>query len=112
VSYHIEITREALRALAKLDKPMRRRLQSAIDRLQNDPHPNGSIALQGLRGAFRVRVGDYRVIYTVDDGRLLVVVVDLGHRRENYRDLRAKAQSITGEVLRCAAPRPGRRRTP
>jgi mRNA interferase RelE/StbE len=86
VSYQIEITREALRALAKLDKPVRRRLQIAIDGLLNDPHPNGSIALQGLRGAFRVRVGDYRVIYTVDDGRLLVVVVDLGHRREIYRD--------------------------
>jgi mRNA interferase RelE/StbE len=84
VSYQIEITREALRALAKLDKPVRRRLQIAIDGLLNDPHPNGSIALQGLRGAFRVRVGDYRVIYTVDDGRLLVVVVDLGHRREIY----------------------------
>jgi mRNA interferase RelE/StbE len=57
---------------------VRRRLQIAIDGLQN-PHPNFSIALQGLRGAFRVRVGDYRVIYTVDGGRLLVVVVDIGH---------------------------------
>lgn len=87
MSYQIEITREALRALVKLDKPVRRRIQATIDRLQADPHPQGSIALHGLHGAFRVRVGDYRVIYTVDDGQLLVVIVDLGHRREIYRDL-------------------------
>jgi len=87
VTYRIEITRDALRALVKLDKPVRRRLQAAIDKLADDPHPSGAIALQGVYGAYRVRVGDYRVIYTVDDGRLVVVVVDLGHRRGNCRDL-------------------------
>jgi mRNA interferase RelE/StbE len=87
LTYRIEITREALRALAKLDRPIRRRLQTAIDRLKVDPRPRGAIALQGLRGAYRIRVGDYRVIYTVEDGRLLVVVVDLGHRGESYRQL-------------------------
>jgi mRNA interferase RelE/StbE len=43
---------------------------------------NSRIALRGVRGAYRLRVGDYRVIYTMADGRLVVVVVDLGHRRE------------------------------
>lgn len=87
MTYRIEITRDALRALAKLDKPIRRRIQAAIDRLKTDPRPSGAIALQGLSGAYRVRAGDYRVIYTVEDARLLVLVVDLGHRREIYRDL-------------------------
>lgn len=87
MSYHIEIARDALRALSKLDKPIRRRLQTAIDRLGNDPRPNGAIALQGLPGAYRVRVGDYRVIYTVEDDQLVVLVVDLGHRREIYRQI-------------------------
>jgi mRNA interferase RelE/StbE len=85
VSYQIEITREALRALSKLDKPIRRRVQSAIDALEADPRPHGTIALQGLRGAYRIRIGDYRVIYTINDDQLVVVVVDLGHRSEVYR---------------------------
>jgi mRNA interferase RelE/StbE len=85
--YRIEITRDALRALAKLDKPVRRRVQVAIDGLGENPRPSGVIAMQGLRGAYRLRVGNYRMIYTVDDNRLVVLVVDLGHRREIYRDL-------------------------
>jgi mRNA interferase RelE/StbE len=85
--YRIEVTRDALRAVAKLDKPVRRRVQVAIDGLGENPRPSGVVALQGLRGAYRLRVGNYRVIYTVDDNRLVVLVVDLGHRREIYRDL-------------------------
>jgi mRNA interferase RelE/StbE len=85
--YRIEVTRDAMRALAKLDKPVRRRVQVAIDGLGENPRPSGVIALQGVHGAFRLRVGNYRVIYTVDDHRLVVLVVDLGHRREIYRDL-------------------------
>jgi mRNA interferase RelE/StbE len=85
--YRIEITREALRALTKLDKRVRRRVQAAIDGLSEQPRQPGVLALRGLRRAYRLRVGDYRVIYTVDDGRLTVLVVDLGYRREIYRDL-------------------------
>jgi mRNA interferase RelE/StbE len=85
--YRIEVTLDALRALAKLDKPVRRRVQVAIDGLGQNHRPSGVIALQGLRGAYRLRVGNYRVIYTVDDNRLVVLVVELGHRREIYRDL-------------------------
>ncbi len=48
--YRIELTRDALRALAKLDKPVRRRVQGAIDRLADDPHPAGMIALRGAPG--------------------------------------------------------------
>jgi mRNA interferase RelE/StbE len=84
--YRIELTRDALRALAKLDKPVRRRVQGAIDRLADDPHPAGMIALRGAPGAFRIRVGDYRVIYVLHDDRLLVVVIDIGHRRDVYRN--------------------------
>jgi mRNA interferase RelE/StbE len=85
--YRIEVTRDALRALAKLDKSVRRRVQAAIDGLGECPRPSSVIALQGHRGAYRLRVSNYRVIYTVDDDRLVVLVVDLGHRLEIYRDL-------------------------
>ena len=86
-SYRIELTRDALRALAKLDKPVRRRVQGAIDRLADDPHPAGMIALRGAPGAFRIRIGDYRVIYVLHDDLLLVVVIDIGHRRDVYRNV-------------------------
>jgi mRNA interferase RelE/StbE len=85
--YRIELTRDALRALAKLDKPVRRRVQGAIDELAADPRPAGMVALRGFAGAFRIRVGDYRIVYTLDDGRLLIVVIDVGHRREIYRSI-------------------------
>ena len=87
IRYSIEITRDALKALGKLDKPIRRRLQSAIDELQHEPRPAGMIALKGQTGVYRIRVGDYRVLYTIRDSELVVLIVDLGHRREIYDQL-------------------------
>jgi mRNA interferase RelE/StbE len=81
--YRIELRPAALRALRQLDPPVRRRLQGAIALLAQEPRPPAARALKGRFG-LRVRVGDYRVIYTVDDDVLLVVVVTLGHRREVY----------------------------
>lgn len=82
--YRIELRPAAVRALRKLDPPMRRRLQGAIALLAEDPRPPAARALKGRPG-LRVRVGDYRIIYTVKDDVLLVIVVTLGHRREIYR---------------------------
>jgi mRNA interferase RelE/StbE len=81
--YRIELRPAALRALHKLDPPVRRRLQGAIALLAQEPRPPATRALKGRPG-LRVRVGDHRVIYTVNDDVLLVVVVTLGHRREVY----------------------------
>lgn len=81
--YRIELRPAAVRALGKLDPPVRYRLQGAIALLAQDPRPPAARALQG-RAGLRVRVGDYRLIYTVADDVLLVVVVTLGHRREVY----------------------------
>jgi mRNA interferase RelE/StbE len=83
--YRIELTRDAVRGLAKLDKPVRRRIQGAIEKLADDPRPPGTIALQGAPGAFRIRVGEYRVIYTLHDDHLLITVIDIDHRRDIYR---------------------------
>lgn len=85
-SYRISITREAVRALGKPGKPVRRRVQTAIDRLAAEPRPPGARPLRGQPELLRLRVGDYRVVYTVRDQELVVLVVDLGHRREIYRD--------------------------
>ncbi|HEX9548311.1 MAG TPA: type II toxin-antitoxin system RelE/ParE family toxin [Acidimicrobiales bacterium] len=82
--YRIEVRPAALRALRKLDREIRPRIEGAIALLAEDPRPPASRPLRG-RDGYRVRVSDYRIIYTVQDDVLLVVVVTLGHRREVYR---------------------------
>ena len=81
--YRIELRPAAARALRKLDPPVGRRLQGAIALLAEDPRPPNARPLKGRPG-LRVRVGDYRIIYTVEDDVLLIVVVALGHRRDVY----------------------------
>lgn len=82
-TYRIELRPAAVRALRRLDPPVRHRVHGAIALLAQDPRPPGARALRGRPG-FRVRVGDYRIIYTVADDVLLIVVVTIGHRREIY----------------------------
>ncbi len=84
MSYRIEVRPAAARALKRIHPSDRKRVQGAIALLGRDPRPTGAKSLRG-RDGMRVRVGDYRIIYTVRDDVLLVVVVDLGHRREIYR---------------------------
>ncbi|MBJ7604476.1 MAG: type II toxin-antitoxin system RelE/ParE family toxin [Candidatus Dormibacteraeota bacterium] len=81
--YRIELRPAAVRALRKIDPSVRHRLQGVIALLAQDPRPPAARALNGRPG-LRVRVGDYRIIYTVNDDVLLVVVVTLGRRREVY----------------------------
>lgn len=81
--YRIEVTPAAARQLRKLDRGAALRIRGAIELLAVDPRPPGSRSLRGRPG-FRVRVGDYRLIYTVHDDVLLVVVLRLGHRRDVY----------------------------
>lgn len=82
--YEIQVRPAAVRALRKTAQADRERLQAAIALLAEDPRPPNSRRLTG-RSGYRVRVGDYRIIYTIDNGQLLIVVVTLGHRREVYR---------------------------
>ena len=82
--YRIEVRPAAVRALRRIDPTMRPRIEGAIALLAQDPRPPASRPLKG-RAGYRVRVGDYRIIYTVQDDVLLIVVVALGHRRDVYR---------------------------
>lgn len=81
--YRIELRPAAARALRKLDPPVARRLQGAISLLAQDPRPPAARALK-RRPGLRLRVGDYRIIYTIEDDVLLIVVVTVGHRRDVY----------------------------
>lgn len=83
MTYRVDVRPAAVRALRKVDHQDRPRIQAAIALLAEDPRPPAARALRG-RDGYRVRVGDYRILYTVDDGVLVVVVVTLGHRREVY----------------------------
>ncbi|WP_281786517.1 type II toxin-antitoxin system RelE/ParE family toxin [Aurantimicrobium sp. INA4] len=84
MTYRIELRPAAVRALEKIDHQDRNRIRGAIALLAENPRPPGARALQGRPG-FRVRVGDYRILYIIDDDVLLVVVVTLGHRRNVYQ---------------------------
>jgi mRNA interferase RelE/StbE len=82
--YRIEFRPAALRELRKIDRSMQPRLHGAIALLAQDPRPPASRPLRG-RDGYRLRVGDYRIIYTIDDGILMIVVVIIGHRRDVYQ---------------------------
>ena len=82
--FRIELRPAAVRALKEIHPEDRERIRGAIALLGQDPRPPKAIALSGRPG-FRVRVGDYRIIYTIQDDVLLVVVVNLGHRRDIYQ---------------------------
>ena len=81
--YRVELRPAAVRTLRKINPPMRERIQGAIALLATDPRPPASRHLKGRPGR-RVRVGDYRILYTIQDDVLLIVVVTVGHRREVY----------------------------
>lgn len=82
--YAVNFTRAALKELNKLDKPLRHRILAAITLLEENPRPDGVKKLAGDENAWRIRFGDYRVLYEVHDGRLLVVIFRIAHRREVY----------------------------
>lgn len=84
--YTVEIVPAALRTLQSLPRDIRERVRDKIDSLAENPRPHGVKSLQGSqKGYLRIRIGEYRVVYRVEDERLLVLVVAVGHRREVYR---------------------------
>lgn len=85
MSFQIRFDPYARKQLSAIDKPHRRRILAKIETLAEDPRPPGALMLTGRHGDYRIRVGDYRVIYTVADTQLIVLVIDIGHRRDIYR---------------------------
>jgi len=84
--YNVLVTASAAKELESVDgKSLRSRLVDAIAVLAGDPRHAGAEKLSGTRDRYRVRVGDYRVVYSIDDDRRVVDVVKIGHRREVYR---------------------------
>lgn len=84
MTYTVQILPVATRAIRKLPPAGKRRVQAIIELLAQDARPPSAKKLSG-RPEWRVRSGDYRVLYRIDDSVLTVIVVDAGHRREIYR---------------------------
>jgi len=85
MGYKIEVTRAARRVLESLPRDVLKRVDAKIQALAEDPRSQDAKMLRGSKGLLRVRVGDYRIIYQVEEDRLVVLVVRIGHRREVYR---------------------------
>jgi len=83
--YEVTLAPAAARQLRKFDPQVRRRVQAAIELLADDPRPPTATRLVGGAGEWRVRTGDYRIIYEIEENRLLVLVLSVGHRREIYQ---------------------------
>ena len=83
-SYRVEIAASAEQALAHIPKADAIRVVRAIGELATTPRPRGCRKLAGHEDVYRIRVGMYRVIYSIDDRRIIIVVLKLGHRKSVY----------------------------
>jgi mRNA interferase RelE/StbE len=85
MAYRIELRPSAFRELAKLERPAQERIAARINSLIREPRPHGASKLKGHENRYRVRSGDYRIIYEVRDDVLLILILRIRHRREAYR---------------------------
>lgn len=85
VEYQVVFARSARRELESLDPKTIRRILPRIEALARQPRPRGSIKLQGSKNLWRIRVGNFRVLYCVDDRGRLIDVIAIGDRKDIYR---------------------------
>lgn len=86
MKYTVEISESAEKSLEKIPKRDRLKILEKIDGLEQDPIPAGSVKLKGYKEVlYRIRSGDYRVVYSIKQDILIILVVEIGHRREIYR---------------------------
>lgn len=84
-SYRVEIAKTAAKDLRGIDRKWIPMIVAAIETLESDPRPAGSKKLVGSDHTYRLRVGDYRVVYDIHDAMLIILVVRIRHRRDVYR---------------------------
>jgi mRNA interferase RelE/StbE len=87
LAYRIELSPRAQRDFKALDGSLRGRIKRRIDSLAENPYPSGITKIEGEDDLYRLRVGDYRILYQVKGKILLVLIVGIGHRRDIYRRL-------------------------
>jgi mRNA interferase RelE/StbE len=87
VAYRLEDTAAARRDLQALQRDILIRIEARLQELAENPRPRGVERIRGTPGGLRVRVGDYRILYTVDDAEQVVTIGRVRHRRDVYRGL-------------------------
>ena len=83
-SYKVELTKRAEKEIQRIDRRYIARILETIEGLAEEPHPHGSTKLVGTDNTYRIRIGDYRIVYEVFENRLLVVVIRVRHRKNVY----------------------------
>ncbi|MBD2771813.1 type II toxin-antitoxin system mRNA interferase toxin, RelE/StbE family [Iningainema tapete] len=86
MTYQIDFSRTATKQLNKLPSALKERIEAKILELADNPRPHGITKLKNRENGYRIKVGDYRILYDIYDGILVITVVKVGHRREVYRD--------------------------
>lgn len=84
--YKIEFLKTAEKEFYRLPKQIQERIAKKLEGLKTDPYPSGIKALTNGQGRLRLRVGDYRVIYRVENDVLVILIITVGHRKNIYRN--------------------------
>ena len=84
-SYSVELTKSAEKELRRIDGRYIPRIFAAVESLAEEPRPTGCKKLSGSNHTYRIRIGTYRVIYDIQESRLLVLVIKIGHRKDAYQ---------------------------
>lgn len=87
MTFRLEYKSSVKKELRRLAKTDRVAIIHKIESLKEEPHPEGSAKLKGSRDLYRVRHGDYRVIYQIRKAVLIIIIIRIGHRREIYKNL-------------------------
>ena len=85
--YQVKVAEEAAKFIRKQDKRIQRQIINSIRALAKNPRPQGRKKLQGHKELYRIRSGNYRIVYTIREKKLLVLVVRVAHRKDIYRHL-------------------------
>jgi mRNA interferase RelE/StbE len=85
MAYHVDIDREALKAIAELPKKIQRQIADCIDSLARDPFPSDAEQIKGQNDIWRIKSCNYRIAYTVHEGILHILILRVGHRKDFYR---------------------------
>jgi mRNA interferase RelE/StbE len=106
-SYSVEWKRSALKELRDLPKEAVSRIVDAVEELSSEPHPQGSRKLVGTDHTYRIRIGDYRIVYSVWASQLVVEIIRVGHRKDVYRSRAAPRPGVTARARPKAPSEPG-----
>ena len=88
MAYGIIITKSAEKEFQALTKPEQRAIDARIQELAKDPRPPGAAKIRGFQDIYRIRAGDYRIVYRIQDDELIVLIIRIGHRRDVYRHMK------------------------